>query len=273
MVPGVGGGGGVLSTMAQCDGEVKMAAEQSETRALSVTYADGQTESWPFSEDSPLVLEAWTAAEERKSCDPTHAQKPSFLFPSLRAKPWWDASKDAPEFVRALQAAHDDLVEEATRLLACDGWAGQEEGLHAGEWEQFTLYSGGTRTSASRRAPVAMRLLESLAADAVSRPRIMLEAPGRAYYSKILSNTHVRPHCGPTNHRLRLHWALVIPPASAETLHIRVANETRTWLVGTALLFDDSFEHEVRFLGSTCENGTRVVFVLDLWHPDMSLAG
>ena len=258
--------------MESSDGEDLMTDHSdSDGGALSVTYADGQTELWPVRADSPLVLDAWTAAEERKSYDPAHPQKPSFLFAHLRAKPWWDALIDAPDYVRALTHAHQDLVAEATGLLGCAGWAGQEEGLHEGEWEQFTLYTAGSPTSASQRAPVAMRLLQMLAADAGLRPRIMLEAPGRAYYSKIRCNTHVRPHCGPTNHRLRLHWGLVIP--SAQTLHIRVDCATRPWLVGSALLFDDSFEHEVVFAGSgePRANDTRIVLVFDVWHPEMTV--
>jgi aspartyl/asparaginyl beta-hydroxylase (cupin superfamily) len=53
-----------------------------------------------------------------------------------------------------------------------------------------------------------------------------------------------QPHCGPTNHRLRLHLPLLVPPGAA----LRVGDETRPWVEGKVLMLDDSFTHEVRVL-------------------------
>lgn len=46
---------------------------------------------------------------------------------------------------------------------------------------------------------------------------------------------------------------------------MRVGNETRAWREGQPLLFDDSFEHAAVNRG----HSPRVVFVADLWHPDL----
>ena len=93
--------------------------------------------------------------------------------------------------------------------------------------------------------------------------------------SLLAPGTHIAPHCGPTNHRLRLHLALSVPPARAdteatprETIGIRVGNETRRWRTGSALLFDDSFEHEVW----NRAGAPRLVLIVDVWHPDLTLA-
>jgi aspartyl/asparaginyl beta-hydroxylase (cupin superfamily) len=46
----------------------------------------------------------------------------------------------------------------------------------------------------------------------------------------------------------------------------RVGAETRAWKPGEAFVFDDTMEHEA-------ENPTdelRVVFIFDVWHPDLS---
>lgn len=46
---------------------------------------------------------------------------------------------------------------------------------------------------------------------------------GQTKFSVMEGRTHVWPHCGPTNCRLRAHLGLVIPNGTA----IRVAEETR----------------------------------------------
>ena len=44
-----------------------------------------------------------------------------------------------------------------------------------------------------------------------------------------------------------------------------MGGEPRAWREGDALLFDDSFEHEVWNNSSS----PRLVFILDAWHPDL----
>jgi aspartate beta-hydroxylase len=75
-------------------------------------------------------------------------------------------------------------------------------------------------------------------------------------------NTHILPHCGPTNCRLRVHLGLIIPNGT----RIRVANEQKQWENGKLLIFDDSFEHEVWHEGTEY----RLVLILDFWHPDLN---
>ena len=45
-----------------------------------------------------------------------------------------------------------------------------------------------------------------------------------------------------------------------------MGNETRRWREGEALIFDDSFEHEVWNEGSE----PRLVFIFDVWHPQLN---
>lgn len=49
---------------------------------------------------------------------------------------------------------------------------------------------------------------------------------------------------------------------------IRVGDEVRTWVEGRCLLFDDSFEHEVR----NDTDRARVVLLLRFFHPDLAPA-
>ena len=64
---------------------------------------------------------------------------------------------------------------------------------------------------------------------------------GSAYFSALTPGARLRPHCGPTNVRLRVHVGLEVEAGA----RLRVGNETRAWVDGGVLIFDDSFEHEV----------------------------
>jgi aspartate beta-hydroxylase len=44
-----------------------------------------------------------------------------------------------------------------------------------------------------------------------------------------------------------------------------VANETKKWIEGKLIIFDDSFDHEVWNDGKEF----RLVLIVDLWHPDL----
>jgi aspartate beta-hydroxylase len=84
----------------------------------------------------------------------------------------------------------------------------------------------------------------------------------RAGFSAIQPNTWIKPHYGMSNTKLKLHLGVVVPPNCAR---MRVGKETREWVQGKVLMFDDSFEHEVH---NDCSED-RVVFQLVLSHPDL----
>jgi aspartate beta-hydroxylase len=75
--------------------------------------------------------------------------------------------------------------------------------------------------------------------------------------------THIRPHRGPTNLRLRCHLGIKVPDGDCA---IRVGAQTRRWEQGHCLVFDDYFEHEA--WNQTDED--RIVLIVDLWHPGLS---
>ena len=79
--------------------------------------------------------------------------------------------------------------------------------------------------------------------------------------SAIQPGTYIRPHNGPTNERLRIHLTLLHTGGAK----LRVGHEWRTWEEGKALIFDDSWEHEVVHTGKDI----RVVIICDIWHPDL----
>ncbi|KAF2979494.1 hypothetical protein EK904_008604 [Melospiza melodia maxima] len=50
-----------------------------------------------------------------------------------------------------------------------------------------------------------------------------------------------------------------------------VGGEPQCWAEGRCLLFDDSFLHTAFHEGAP-EEGPRVVFMVDLWHPNVAAA-
>ena len=74
--------------------------------------------------------------------------------------------------------------------------------------------------------------------------------------------THVWPHTGPTNCRIRAHLGLVVPGGA----ELRVGNTTKPWEEGKFIIFDDSFDHEVWHNGPSY----RLVLIVDMWHPELT---
>ncbi len=94
--------------------------------------------------------------------------------------------------------------------------------------------------------------------------KALAQVPGlqNAWFSILAPGYHIPPHRGPTKAVVRCHLGLVIP-AQAEQCWIRVGGQTRHWENGRCLLFDDTFEHEVR--NDTAE--ARVVLFIDVDRP------
>jgi beta-hydroxylase len=82
-----------------------------------------------------------------------------------------------------------------------------------------------------------------------------------AMFSILSPGKKIPPHCGPYNGILRYHLGLVVP--EPDRCAIRVGPETRNWAVGSSLIFDDTYEHEVTN-ESTQE---RVVLFVDIERP------
>ncbi|CAK9093223.1 unnamed protein product [Durusdinium trenchii] len=144
-------------------------------------------------------------------------------------------------------------------------WQPQGEGLHEGVWLKLELWARGGPLASGKAAPKT----RAAVAACMSTGEAMAVPPGRAALSYMMCGAHVKPHCGPTNHRLRLHLPLLLP--SPQMTGLTVAGEARAWDLHRCLIFDDSFEHEVQLPPLSREDAlsdARVVLLLDLWHPD-----
>merc|ERR1712014_450333 len=114
--------------------------------------------------------------------------------------------------------------------------------------------------SAGKLCPRTRAILQGI--EAVSGHHKHFPHEETALFSWLTPGTHLRPHCGPTNTHLTCHLGITIPPGCK----IRVGHEWRDWEEGKCIVFDDSFEHEVRHDGDR----TRIVLLIRFWHPDVS---
>ncbi|XP_017374648.1 aspartate beta-hydroxylase domain-containing protein 1 [Cebus imitator] len=125
---------------------------------------------------------------------------------------------------------------------------------------QLLLYQAGRcQPSNCRRCPGAYRALRGL------RSFMSANTFGNAGFSVLLPGARLEGRCGPTNARVRCHLGLKIPPGC----ELVVGGEPQCWAEGHCLLVDDSFLHTVAHNGSP-EDGPRVVFIVDLWHPNVA---
>jgi beta-hydroxylase len=75
--------------------------------------------------------------------------------------------------------------------------------------------------------------------------RIVQKIPGlkTAMFSVFRPGKRLPPHRGPYNGVLRLHLGLLVPDHDTN-LGIRIGSEVCDWKEGSALIFDDAYEHE-----------------------------
>ncbi|CAH3149306.1 unnamed protein product [Porites lobata] len=178
----------------------------------------------------------------------------------LKAQPFWTPKETGYlTAIQKLEANWKVIRDEGLSVLdkKTGGFIPEEENLRQqGDWKQFTMYQRGRKNAAAcQKTPQTCAIIDTIH-DATSCKR------GQIKYSVMLPGTHVWPHTGPTNCRLRLHLGLVIPKHVA----IRVGRETKTWEEGKAIIIDDSFDHEVWHNGSSF----RLILIVDFWHPDLT---
>uniref|UniRef100_A0A669QRL9 Aspartate beta-hydroxylase n=1 Tax=Phasianus colchicus TaxID=9054 RepID=A0A669QRL9_PHACC len=188
-------------------------------------------------------------------------QRSLYNVKGLKAQPWWTARETGyTELVKSLEKNWKLIRDEGLEVMDKKRslFLPEDENLREkGDWSQFTLWQQGRKNeNACKGVPKTCALLERF-------PEATGCRRGQIKYSVMLPGTHVWPHTGPTNCRLRMHLGLVIPK---EGCRIRCAQENRTWEEGKVLIFDDSFEHEV---WQDAES-YRLIFIVDVWHPELT---
>jgi len=182
-------------------------------------------------------------------------QRPAMYVRGLEARPWHDTA--CKPWIADLEANTETIRRELLALRDVPHFRPQVHNIvEDGGWNAFYLYTYGGRVHANcRRCPETARLLERASG---------LGTAGMAYFSALTPGAHIEPHYGPTNVRLRCHLGLIVP----EGCRMRVSGEETRWREGEAFLLDDSFDHEVWNESAH----TRVVLIVDSWHPGLSEA-
>lgn len=188
-------------------------------------------------------------------------QRSLYNVEGLRAQPWWTPQETGyTDLVKMLEKNWRTIRDEALAVMdqSRGRFLPEEENLREkGEWGQYTLWQQGKRVgNACQVVPKTCALMDKFP-EATGCKR------GQIKFSVMQPGTHVWPHTGPTNCRLRMHLGLVIPKPGCR---IRCTNQTREWEEGKVLIFDDSFEHEVWQEASSY----RLIFIVDVWHPELS---
>jgi aspartyl/asparaginyl beta-hydroxylase (cupin superfamily) len=200
---------------------------------------------------------------------PYHSEPTHFHFPGLRPLefhprslfPWLETLESATEVLAAeleavMAAERAELVPYIQYEMhqPLDQWRPLN---HNPDWTAIHLLQNGKRVEANaRHCPEAMALMERL-----PQPRIAGASPN-AMFSLLAPGTAIPPHVGVNNARLVCHLPLIVP----QGCWFRVGAETRQWERGKAFVFDDTIEHEA----SNPSDELRIVFIFDIWHPDLS---
>jgi aspartyl/asparaginyl beta-hydroxylase (cupin superfamily) len=259
--------------------------ELPEHMAPIVEEAEERYEAWREQRESELkaaMAKAEDVAdpEQRKRIDrfrtnvlrrtkPYHSEPTDYFFPELterefhprRLFPWLDQLEAATaqisaELQQVMTAERAELVPyvQFDEHVPMDQWRPLN---HSPDWTAIHLIQHGTVIEANaRHCPQTMAVLKQL-----PQPQIAGASPN-AMFSLLAPNTKIPPHVGINNARLVCHLPLIVP----EGCWFRVGGETRLWKAGEAFVFDDTIEHEA--MNPTDQ--LRVVFIVDVWHPDLS---
>src|SRR4029077_12796596 len=139
-------------------------------------------------------------------------QNPNFFLPGLTSKPFWDSAQFG--WTSRLEACYETIKGELLQLRGRDSFGLEPEIdlIESGTWAQFDFYIGGRKLIQNcEKCPETAAVFESIEEDKDSDLMLFSAHP---------PGTHVKPHCGPHNARIRCHFGLIVP----ENCYIRVGN-------------------------------------------------
>lgn len=108
-----------------------------------------------------------------------------------------------------------------------DPWV--QRRMHGEGWSVYALAAVGKLfPHATERCPRTAAVLGDISGVSL------------AGFSRMAAHSHIKPHVGWAANAYRVHLGLVVP----DGCRLRVADETRPWIAGKCLVFDDTVEHE-----------------------------
>ena len=139
------------------------------------------------------------------------------------------------------------------------------DGDDAGVWSEYMLFDGSAwveeRCARAAALCALLRAAPEVAGEVRHADGSVTAPQGQVTIFRLAPGAHVLPHVGVTNRRL----VLQMPLQGWEGVRFRVGDEWRAYAEGRAMVFDDSFEHEVVHSGEQ----PRFVLYAVLHHPDL----
>lgn len=99
----------------------------------------------------------------------------------------------------------------------------------------------------------------------ISNAAPLCDIAGRApsvMFSRLAAGSKIPPHTGMINTRLICHLPLIVPGEGA----LRVGTQTKVWVEGQVIVFDDTVEHEAW----NNADADRLVLIFDIWRPELA---
>uniref|UniRef100_A0A1B0BFL0 Aspartyl/asparaginy/proline hydroxylase domain-containing protein n=1 Tax=Glossina palpalis gambiensis TaxID=67801 RepID=A0A1B0BFL0_9MUSC len=156
---------------------------------------------------------------------PSIYQRSLYNEPGLKAQPFWSKNETGYQaFFHKLEQNWLAIKAEGLNILSKEGYfIDESENLKdQGDWKQFELYARGQQIYRNcLKAPITCSLIEEFPVARQCRR-------GQVKFSIMHEDTHVWPHCGPTNCRLRAHLGLVVPEGARTFLFHFYANVSKT---------------------------------------------
>ena len=228
-----------------------------------------------FDWDPQQSLPGISADEERRlrqfrsnildNLDAGPTSPPVFVIPRLPSRTYFEPAEfagvtEVEKATDAIRAEFEALVRSqpdgALARLAAPH-AADREAQSSGSWSMIPLIrNGAVVPQFASLCPATMK-----AAARLEQPNLGLISPS-LYFSVLEPHSRIEAHTGMTNARAIAHFPLIVPPDCG----FRVAGETRSWVPGTALIFDDMKVHEAW----NDSDEIRVVLIADLWRPELS---
>ncbi len=185
---------------------------------------------------------------EKKS--PNLSNPSIWNFKILTSKPWHEDDKWSNYLEENCDVIKDEFLSSKFKTIEHPGNKMLAEN---GKWSSITLIGAqGKSLKHESDFPNTFNLLKNMPIN---------ETYGFVAFSKLTPGTHIKPHTGSSNLRLRYHLGIDVP--EPDLVKIRVGDDIKPWIEDKCIVFDDSFEHEVFHNGKK----DRIVFIVDLWHP------
>lgn len=177
----------------------------------------------------------------------------TFYVPHLGAAPFQSPDAVSHRLEENFEAIRAEFTQVSDLEVKTPSYALVKQGT----WNTFPLMRSAKPISENiERCPKTWEIAQQCP--------LLEDVRGGVYFSIMYPGTQVKPHCGPSNLKLRYHLTV----AEEKGAKIRSGQEWRTWQEGKCLILDDSFEHEVQHTGDQ----RRVVLIVDCWHPDLNEA-